>query len=404
LFIFTIKEYLNENFSSFSNEDLVAHFITKFGVNVSVEDDLYLFKYNQISANWNEKLTHECRGIILRHSGNEWKYVSIPFYKFFNLGEGKCPWFTDDAFAKIANDVVYAEKIDGSCIQLWYDDVKNEWRASTLGSISTANVFDHPFTFSDLFWKIFNASGNNIPVLKIGYTYIFELWSIYNQVVTHYSENSVVLLGVRNNETFALDDFHVEEVVREFKGVKAPKLFSLDHIKTPSDLHIWVEEMALNEDLFGKVPEGFVAWYSGVPIFKEKNTKYSQYHHLITGDSVFVLKNIIAAVFHGNIDDIYGDLNADLQSYVDRLKTQIAYIQNKVISSFKFFKDIPKDDKKAYAMKLQELSNSGVILNEISPFYYQNRERILNGENVDISEWYVKNDCYLKFLQKWKAL
>lgn len=401
---FKIREYLDANFSRFSKEDLVSHFMLKFGVNVSNEEDLYLFKYNQISANWNEEITYECRGLILRHTDAGWKYVSIPFYKFFNLSEGKCPWFNIEKFAIIKDKLVFAEKIDGSCIQVWYDDVKNIWRASTLGSISTANVFDHPFTFSELFWKLYNKKGNDLSTFKVGYTYIFELWTMYNQVVSQYSEDSLVLLGVRNIETFSLDDFTVENAAREFSNIKAPQMYVVEHIKTQLDVENWVEEMSLREDLFGRIPEGFVGWIGGVPCFKQKNKKYNQYHRIITGDKIYVLKNIISAVFCGNVDDIYGDLNKELQEFVDRLKLEISRVQNEVLVNLSAFKGLDLEDKKGFALKVQELTKSNKDLADVTPFFFQNRDKILKNEVVDISEWLVEDDRYLKYLEKWKVV
>lgn len=401
---FTIREYLNSNFSNFKVNDLVSHFLLEFGVNVSNEDDLYLFKYNQISANWEKEITYECRGIILRHSATGWEYVSIPFKKFFNLEEGKCPWFEPEEFSKIVDKIVFAEKIDGSCIQVWYDNVKCIWRASTLGSISTANVFDHPFTFSDLFWRIYLEKGNTLSPLTVGYTYIFELWSGYNQVVTQYSENTLVLLGIRNIKTFSINDFKVEDFVSQLSNIKAPLMFKVDDIKTKNDVEIWVEKMALREDLFGKTPEGFVAWFEGLPIFKKKNEKYCQFHRIVTGDKIYVLKNIISAVFSGNIDDIYGELNPELQAFVDRLKVQLSMTQLSVLGILSQLRGIPLDDKKAFALKLKEISTTNLTCSMFEPFFFYNRIQILNGEHVDILSWLAEDDRYTKTLDKWKAV
>lgn len=398
---FILKEYLDEHFSTVVFADIVDHFIQKFGVNVSNEDDLYLFKYNQISANWNEEITHNCRGIILRHTENGWKYVAIPFKKFFNLEEGKCKYFDENVFSENAEFIKYSEKIDGSCVQVWYDDVKNTWRASTLGSISTAGVFDHPFTFAELFWKIFGKK--NTAKLVKGYTYIFELWSKYNQVVTQYETERIVLLGIRNNDTFSLKDFVLEIVINELDGIFLPMMFELPTIKTKMDLTVWVEGMAMREDLFGKVPEGFVAWLDA-PIFKKKNNKYCQYHRIVTGDKIYVLKNIISAVFCGNIDDVYGDLNSDLQGFVDRLRIEISKVQGTIASTFTQFKNISIEDKKSYALKVNELADSIKEVSRVRPFYFYNREKIINGEFVDVAEWLAQDERYLKDLDIWKAV
>lgn len=397
--VFTIREYLNAHCNVMSVDDIVLHFIEKFGVHVSNENDLFLFKYNQISANWNEAITYECRGVILRRIIDKWEYVSIPFKKFFNIGEGKCAFSNEDYFKAHVNELSYVEKVDGSCIQVWYDDVSGNWRASTLGSISTASVFDHPFTFSDLFWKVFGADRSRL--IK-GNTYIFELWTKYNQVVTEYNADMVVLLGIRNNTNFSLNDIDIN-VESEKLSVKTPYRFS-QVINTHAELQEWIEEISLREDLFGRTPEGVVGIFNNIPVFKGKNIKYCQYHKLITGDKTYVLKNIIATVFHGNIDDIYPDINEELKSFVDRLVVEINRIRADVLKSIKEFSDIGIHDRKAFALRLKNLASLYESCGTYSAFYFDKRELILRGEYVDIVEWLVENDRYSKHIDRWKAV
>jgi tRNA splicing ligase len=46
---------------------------------------LILFKYDQINSPFNNKVVRNCRGIILDES-DDWRIVSYPYDKFFNLG------------------------------------------------------------------------------------------------------------------------------------------------------------------------------------------------------------------------------------------------------------------------------------------------------------------------------
>lgn len=81
-----LEQYLNDNFPTFSFETLSDHF-KSFGVDISVSKNLYQFKYDQISANWNNPITHFCRGAILHFGKFGWEYYARPWNKFFNRQE-----------------------------------------------------------------------------------------------------------------------------------------------------------------------------------------------------------------------------------------------------------------------------------------------------------------------------
>lgn len=71
------------------------------------QNEFYIkFNYNQIESDFSNPIVQEARGIILRKK--DLKPVAIPFFKFFNYGEGnaaKIDWNTARAL----------EKIDGCC-------------------------------------------------------------------------------------------------------------------------------------------------------------------------------------------------------------------------------------------------------------------------------------------------
>jgi len=387
---FTLREYLNQNY--LNDDSVVADFHSKFGVNVSKFENYFLFKYDQILANWNDPIVKECRGTILQKN-ETWEYVSIPFSKFFNLQEGRCEIFS---FVELK----LVEKIDGSCIQVWFDG--NNWRASTLGSIQTANVFDWQFTFSELFWKIFNNSGLKKEMLIPGYTYIFELWSKYNQVVTRYSEEKIVLLAIRNNKTFSLTDFSNEQIQKMFGFVHRP-IFLENKVGSKEELISLVEELAKDEVRFGKIPEGFVGYVSGRPVCKIKNEKYCQTHRILTGDKAFVLKNVVASVFCGNVDDIYGDLTDELKEFVDRLKEKIRQIIDQLNGvSYQLFLMDNKFNAKEYALKVQELTNNELLM--FRGFLFDKKKEICETGNMRdlFLPWIVNGNRYEKNLDFWR--
>jgi hypothetical protein len=186
-------KYLNDNYAKGPDDTIAVHFMEKFGVNVKTEDDLFLFKYNQLSVKWTEKITHECRGCILSFREGAWKFISRPFDKFFNVGEFYCSFNIDD-FKDKKDQYSLVEKADGTCIQLYYDG--KFWRASTLGSITPTEINDTGKAFDVLFWEMF---GDNVSDADIGFTFVFELCSWHNRIVSKYPTPRLYFLGARDN-------------------------------------------------------------------------------------------------------------------------------------------------------------------------------------------------------------
>lgn len=375
---YTICEYLGEKFNTFTFEDLVNHFLTEFGVRVKKYENKYLFKYDQILADFSKEITHQCRGVILYYIDGKWSYHSKPFTKFFNLSQGMHPWFDETILKRDLPNIRLYEKKDGSCIQVASDlEHGNVARASTLGSIQTESVFDDPLTFSDLFWKL---APKNIKFIK-GETYLFEMCAQSNQVVTVYDTEHVSLLAIRR----ANDEFYTKEECDKFaeeNGISRPAY--IDRIFTSKEeIETFVEDESKNEDKYGKIPEGFVA-YMGRPIFKCKNEKYHQYHLINTGDRRYVRKNLVEAFFAGNIDDIYGNLTQDNKDFVDRLRSEVLRLEEffKVI----FFALEGINDRKAYALKVMGMSKINKDVAMFRGILFEYLGKIMAGEYVSFVE------------------
>ena len=280
----TIIEWLNDKFPVLGfqpfndNNKLVQHFIKEFDVNVSIEGDLYIFKYKDFTDKWNNRVTRQSRGIIIRCDDNGWKVASRPFEKFHNIHEARCPIRTEEKFTEFYADITIHEKIDGTCIQLWYDEMIDEWRISTLGKITTANVGEFDFTFEDLFWQNVNIDRFKEFIYSSDMhdvTFIFELACDTNRVVSDYGGNFVYLIAARDINTgnyMDIDD--LQEIAGDLE-VEYPFMADIDdvEIKSIHDLIMYVEQESANED-YGKIPEGFVLCHKGFPIAKVKNLAY----------------------------------------------------------------------------------------------------------------------------------
>lgn len=385
-----LEKYLNENFSGpFSDEFLKAYF-KNLGVDVSISGDNFLFKYDQIAADWNNPLTKYCRGAILKYVyGIGWEYLSRPWQKFFNQHEGHSGYSKDSDISKVPEGSYLLEKLDGSAVSVYFDGV---WKASTLGSIDTATVGDFPFTFAELFWKLF---GTDTSMLVPGNTYMFEICSVYNQIVTAYEKDRVIFLGAFSNGSGEYLKEHSEKISEGWnKPKKIPFTF-----KSWKEVEEFVEEHSKNP-IYGKNPEGFVGYVGNYPAFKLKNKKYLELHGVFTGDKAFVRKNLVSLFFKGNLDDIENDLPDISKKFVEHLKEKFRDCWKEVISAKEILKEF-KDDRKGYALKLNELSKESKILPMFQGYFFE-----ILKEDLDFSAWLLMKKLKHNFeaqMDFWKS-
>lgn len=374
-----LKEYLNTNFQTFTEESIKDHF-KNFGVNVQICKDRYQFKYDQIDVKWDNPISHLCRGTILQFN-NGWEYLARPWNKFFNRSESRSNFSEEFDFSKL-NSGYLLEKLDGSCILVY--EYNGEFVASTLGSIETSNIHDFGFSFSDLFWRTFK---NNTSRFVKGTTSIFELCTVYNRVVTEYPEDCVVFLGTYSNET---GEYLKELSDKIGTGLKTP-------IRIPFDFNSWKEldefvEAESRKTRYGINPEGFVYYENGIPKFKCKNETYSNLHKLFTGDRVHVKKNVINLFFQGKLDDVSGKLPSELIEFKTRLENEWEYVQDQIHIGKNVTKGL-KENRKEYALKLQELGKSFHHIARFQGYFFE-----LLKCDIEFSEWIVsknKHDNYI---------
>lgn len=394
-------KYLRDNFSSGISESLVSHFMEEFGVKVKVKDNLALFKYDQLAVKWTNPIAFECRGTIMAFENNDWEIVSRPFDKFFNMHEFYCT-FDENNFKNNRREYDIVEKLDGSCIQMYY--WKNEWHVTTLGTLDTTPINAGDITFKELFLNLFSLSRMDMTdYLHIDYTYMFELCSWKNRIVTRYKQDKVVLLGARNKHTGTYLSMDYMKQVYKSRGFYFPHSADVNSI---DDIAKFVEKKESYNDIDCEYPEGFVIYHNNIPVAKVKNHNYLTLHHMIGAgeDKMCSYRRLTRAFFEGNIDDIIDALNKEQFDYIENLKDRFReYMANMRINSMAI-KDAmevtgdDKEDKKRYALAVQKLSAS-----EDSAFFYQNKEMVLTGEfDYDILEaWLRKNLDKNNFLDRW---
>lgn len=310
-----VKELELQKF--FRNGGTIQDLDTVYGVDTTAHGkypNLLLFKYNQITCNYNNKIVRESRGIIL-DSDDDYNIVARPFDKFFNYAEG----FADPIDW---NDATIYEKIDGSIMCLYHYD--NAWHVSSSGTPNAGrNVNGFDFTFADLFWKTFNKYHVNLPNPDCDFCFMFELTSPYNKVVVKHMTESLTLIGARHLLT-------QEEVSVDVASKFLPRIPVVKSFKM-KDLN---EVLNCLPDLDPLSQEGYVVCNNSqvnsngnFNRIKIKSPKYVALHHL--RDGLNSKKNLTQIVRTGEISEIiahfpeFNVILTDIKAKYDDLISEI---------------------------------------------------------------------------------
>ncbi|VVB50658.1 RNA ligase [uncultured archaeon] len=269
------------------------------GIEVRRKDGKVLFSYDQIESHKFKAhpVVKECRGLILYE--DNWDICSMAFSRFLNYGEDGADPLPEDL-----SGCYVLEKVDGTMVSMYWDRNDKNWHCATRSMIDaegTVNNLDLG-TFAALFWNALSTTkfDDVKGTLKWGRTYVFELTSPYNRVVTYYPETSATLLMVRHNAD-AMECARGEvEKIAEYLGcavVKAVKATDFAAL-----LKMQKEDGSQLDPEF----EGYVIVKEDVPSHKRnklKNPAYLALHRVATSVSE---RNLLELVKMGVHDDFLG--------------------------------------------------------------------------------------------------
>lgn len=265
--------------------------------------NLMLLKYNQLSSDFNNELVRECRGLIIDEDSLQ--PVSVPFFKFGNYGESYCPNI-DWKSAKVL------EKIDGSLIKIVR--LGNDLLISTNGTIDAnlaelQGVLDENYKcYGDLVKKVLPS--NILDLVDEGYTYMFELTSIYNKVVIPYDGINLSLIGIRDNNSLQELDIYSHNLSKYFNVPKQYGFSSLDEcIESAKNLPYTEEGYVVVDKNFNRV--------------KVKSLQYVNIHHL-KGEGILTPKKAIDLIRDNEVEEFltyFGEYRVNIdeirQNYLD---------------------------------------------------------------------------------------
>ena len=284
------------------------------------KDNLVLFKYNQLGSDFSLKLVRESRGCII--DINTFEYVCRPFVKFFNVQEefaSKIDWES----ARVQT------KLDGSIIKVWY--YNNKWNVSTNGTInsSEARISNDLYTFYELFIL---SGGNNLPYEIMGKnrTYIFELTSPFQKIVTPYKEHKLFHIGTIDNRT--------GEEFNEDIGIEKPKEFRC------SDKN----ELIQATELMPFTEEGYVVVDKHWNRVKIKSPAYVKAHRLITG--TITKKKIIELILMNEQSEFLVYYPEYIKEFLE-LESLLNKLINKVTNKVLYLLDYKELNRKEFSSR-----------------------------------------------------
>jgi len=298
---------------------------------------LWHFCYDQIEAKPTDPIVREARGLIL-NANLDWDVVAAPFFRFANHGEG---WADDIDW----RDAVVQEKVDGSLMILW--NYAGKWHVSTKGSPNAGGqVGVHPFTFKELFWRVWKDKGYCTSYLHPNRTYMCELVSPFNRVVCEYNEPGLILLGAREIYTlkeesashWSADNFaHLPPPVKQYDLGSVDAVIAAANLLTPES------------------GEGFVVRDSSFRRVKIKSPAYVLIHHAKDG---FGQRRIIDLIRIGETSEVLAYFPEYQQEY-DQILAKMNALIVELEADYDRLKHI--EDQKAFALEAVKTKYSAAL-------------------------------------------
>lgn len=298
--------------------------------------DKFALNYDQILTKSGDPVAEQCRGLVIRpvetdwfdmmqsFTDRDWKDIRVgeievlawPMCRFYNHGD---PNASNIDWSHPSLKVY--EKVDGTCIILYWDPLHDKWHAGTRSvpeadlPINAGNMDIGDETFSQLFLRALKLTREDLsgkPVdwvidgpdkiihLNKEMTYVFELVSPYNQIVVSYPEPRVYLLAARHTQT----------------GREVPiETLRIEHVRRPRTWEIRdVYALAAFVDMANPMElEGSVVCVQDGDSFQRLKVKNKSY--VLAHKSKDILtaspRNMLEAIIRETVDDILPLLPTD---------------------------------------------------------------------------------------------
>lgn len=328
--------------------------------NFHPSDERVILNYDQILSNKLDLIVRECRALTLNR--HDYSLIAKSFHRFLNWSEG-----TRNEMNRFNWDnCVATSKEDGSICSVFY--WKNKWHIQTRNSYGDGYVNNSIHTWREIFEM--GLDPNKLDPVE-GRNYVFELCSLYNQVVRIYKEPTCYLLTIFDG---LMEWTHeaVESFSSEF-SLKRP--FSI-LCRDPFEVSSAVAEMAKDDKSF----EGYVLRDCYNHRYKFKNPGYLALSHLANNGAIGSIKYIVPIVLKGEEAEIIAYF-PNIEETVNKVKFHIEKILQELDNSFYCFHDVK--NRRTFAEKIEKVPFKQVLFNLYgTPYNKENvRDELVKQSN-----------------------
>lgn len=327
------------------------------GVYVTFKDNYKAsLDYDQIEAPTFDATASQCRGLVLNFKTpltpeqlaniddvipGDSDVMACGMFRFYNQGQGpSVDWST----------AVVEEKLDGTCIIIYFDSVSGRWCSATRKRSEADVPLDPhcPDTFTDLVNKTIQQShgvdlhdhmenlASSNPTIK-DYTFVCELTSPVNRIVCQYDSFNLTLLAVRHIPTMKEEETSKWSNILNISAIKTYSISDLDSVikmvETWNPMH----------------QEGVVVKDANFQRIKIKNPAYVAYNRM--KDSLSSVRGCVEVILLEKDDDVIPFMDSYIVNRINTLKPNIVQVLKQTEADYKEIKDIP--DIKEYALQAQ---------------------------------------------------
>lgn len=310
--------------------------------NYHLEYPLVILNYDQLDSPKLHPIVMECRGLVL--DTTNYDVVASCMKRFFNLGEATEITDKFDWTGPI-NSLV---KEDGSLMSLFFNPYSRKWEVKTRASWANQTIGKNMPQWDELFFSLLPK--DFLKKASRDFTFVFEMCSVYNQVVRLYTEPKLFLLTAidcRNNnesEPIALDIYARGLIERPAKI----DVTDVDAVRA------YIKEL---EETDGTA-EGLVLQDKNGLRIKVKSKTYLAYSQLSGNGNICMDKNLVPLILANEQDEAIAIFPA-IEPRVRELQEMIFNLYNTLVSDWNKCKEI--DDQKEFALTIAKNNFSSIL-------------------------------------------
>lgn len=221
---------------------LIEDYIKEHGIKKIIEDyklhvksypdrNVMIINHQRFKTEQNE-ITIQCRGVVLHEENGNYNVICRPMDKFYNDFEKGSQFFN------YTEGVDAYEKADGSLIKIYHHNNKFEIATNrTAFAEGPCNGQTEFNSYKDFVLSIFGCANEEefqvfMKSQDKNLTYLFELVSPQNKIITEYKRSEMILLAARHTKTGAYVDIDTFPNARKpIKYNKNGKLYTKDECK-----------------------------------------------------------------------------------------------------------------------------------------------------------------------------